>query len=223
MSNSIFRRFQRYFGTGLLVLVPFTLTAYILVQLFLAIDGLLVGYVNSLANELFGWDVTIPGLGIITLIILITSVGIAARNYFGKRLIELGEFIVSRLPIINRIYQTIQQISNSFFGEKREVFKSAVLFQYPREGIYSIGFFTQDTKGAVQESIPWDVVSVFLPTTPNPTSGFLLFVRKDEVIELDMPVEEALKLVISGGAIVPQKKVVVNSFGKAKVIDTPIE
>jgi len=121
----------------------------------------------------------------------------------GRRKLKIA---VAGIPIISRIYSTIQQISRAFLSEKREVFKKAVLFEYPRPGTYSIGFFTQDTKGMVQDALDCDVVSVFLPTTPNPTSGFLLFVPKTEIIELDMPVEEALKLVISGGAIVPQSR-----------------
>ena len=94
----------------------------------------------------------------------------------------------------------------ALFSEKSEVFKKAVLIEYPRRGIYSVGFFTQDTKGVIQESIEEDVISVFLPTTPNPTSGFLLFVPKEEVIELDLSVEEALKLVVSGGAVIAKGK-----------------
>ena len=214
------KRFQRYFVTGLLVLVPFTLTVYILIQLFLAVDGILEEFVYDIIRKQIGLNIgdsPVPGLGFITLIILITTVGIATRNYFGRQLIHFGEFVVSRLPIVNRIYITIQQISNAFFGEQREVFKSAVLFEYPRKGIYSIGFFTQDTRGIVQESIDHDVVSIFVPTTPNPTSGYLLFVPKNEVIELDMPVEEALKLVISGGAIAPSQN------GKVKPKVVPVE
>ena len=146
-------------------------------------------------------------MGFIALILLIIGTGLLARNYFGKKLIAMGESIVARIPIISRIYSTIQQISQAFFSEKREVFKKAVLFEYPRKGIYSIGFYTQDTRGPVQDALEHDVVSIFLPTTPNPTSGFLLFVPKDEIIDLNLTVEEALKLVISGGAIIPQNRI----------------
>lgn len=207
--GNLAKRLRSYFGTGLLVLVPISLTGYIIYHLFLTVDGIFRGVIFEFMRQQLGFrmgDQPIPGLGFITLIVFIVGVGVLARNYFGKQLINYGDKLVTRIPLINRIYVTIQQISEAFFGEKREVFKKAILFHYPRQGIYSIGFFTQDTKGPVQDSIDDDVVSVFLPTTPNPTSGFLLFVPKRDVIELDMSVEDALKLVISGGAIAPRER-----------------
>ncbi len=207
MKNSgLVKRFRLYFGTGLLVLVPFTLTVYIISELFSVVDGILQQLVYDILSNGLGLNIgdkPLPGLGFITLIVLITLVGIATRNYFGRQLVHFGEFIVKRIPLINRIYITIQQISNAFFGEQREVFKRAVLFEYPRKGVWSIGFFTQDTRGVVQDALEKDVVSILAFTTPNPTSGYLLFVPKEDIIELDMPVEEALKLVISGGTISP--------------------
>lgn len=209
-NSSIVKKFRTYFGTGLLVLVPFTLTVYIISEMFLVVDGILQQFVYDILSKKIGLsigDAPIPGLGFITLIVFITIVGMATRNYFGRQLVHFGEYIVKRIPLINRIYITIQQISNAFFGEQREVFKKAVLFEYPRKGVYSIGFFTQDTRGAVQDALgEIDVVSILAFTTPNPTSGYLLFVPKNEIIELDMPVEEALKLVISGGTISPRTK-----------------
>ena len=145
-----------------------------------------------------------PGVGIISLLLLTVFTGMVARNYVGRKVVNFGDRIVEGIPLINRVYSAIKQISQAFLASKREVFQKAVLFEYPRKGIYSIGFYTQDTRGAVQESIDNDVVSVFLPTTPNPTSGFLLFVPKSEIVELDLSIEEALKLIISGGAIVPK-------------------
>ncbi len=204
-SQGAARRFRNYFVTGMLVLVPISLTVYIINLLFTAIDGILDDYVYAFFPL---GDQKIPGLGFIALVILILAVGAAARNYIGKKVIDVGDRVVTRIPIINRIYATIQQISQAFLGEHREVFKKAVLFEYPRKGIYSIGFYTQDTKGVVQDSLPEDVVSIIVITVPNPTSGFLLFVPKDQITELDLPVEEALKLVISGGSIVPNKSFV---------------
>ncbi len=209
LRKDLTRQFKVYFGTGLVVLVPIALTIFIIYWLFQRIDSILRGVVYEFIRVQLGIPIgnePIPGMGFITLVLLIVIVGVLARNYFGKRLIDIGENIMARIPIISRIYLTIQQISEAFFGEKREVFEKAILFEYPRRGIYSIGFFTQDTKGPVQDTLDDDVVSVFLPTTPNPTSGFLLFVPKTDVIELDLPVEEALKLVISGGAIIPKIK-----------------
>jgi len=198
----MWKKLKKYFITGLLVLIPLVLTIFIIWKLFIAVDGLLQGFVSNLLAKI-GVPVTKYGPGFVSVMLLILLTGLVARNFFGRKVIKLGEEILARIPLINRIYMAIQQISNAFLSEKREVFKKAILIEYPRKGIYSIGFFTQDTRGEVQERLDRDVVSVFLPTTPNPTSGFLLFVPKTDIIELDMSIEEALKLVISGGAIVP--------------------
>ena len=203
------KKLKTYFIAGLLALTPIVLTIFIIWKLFFAVDGLLRGFVSKHVLSYLGFEVTdkpLTGLGFISVVLLILVVGFFARNYVGKKVLALGDLIVSKIPIINRVYIAIQQISQAFLSEKSEVFKKAVLIEYPRKGIYSIGFFTQDTKGEVQDRLDEDVVSVFLPTTPNPTSGFLLFVPKTDAIPLDMPVEEALKLVISGGAIVPNSK-----------------
>ncbi|MEE4312227.1 MAG: DUF502 domain-containing protein [candidate division KSB1 bacterium] len=203
--KSIWKKVKGYFLTGLLVLFPFVMTVFIITWLFSKTDSILKGFLSRLM-ERFGLF-AFPGMGLITVMVLIVLVGMIARNYLGRKILTLGDNIVTRIPLINRIYVAIKQISGAFLSEKREVFKKAVLIEYPRKGIYSVAFFTQDTKGEVQEKLqPRDVVSVFLPTTPNPTSGFLLFVTKDEIIDLSMSVEEALKLVISGGAIIPEYK-----------------
>ena len=200
----MWKKVKGYFITGLLVLFPFVLTVFIITWLFTKVDSLLKGVIGNFLEKI--GLLSFPGVGVISVILIIMIAGIIARNYFGKKLLKLGDTIVTKIPLINRIYAAIQQISKAFFSEKREVFKKAVLIEYPRKGIYSIVFFTQDTRGEIQEKLPSDVVSVFLPTTPNPTSGFLLFVPKTDIIDLSMSVEEALKLVISGGAIVPQDK-----------------
>lgn len=201
-------RLRGYFFAGLLVLVPIALTVYIFWQLFIGVDGLLRQYVSHLLFKALGIEVTdysIPGLGILSIVMLIILAGVIARNYFGNKILGLGNQMLARIPIINRIYITFQQISQAFFSERSEVFKTAALIEYPRKGIYSIGFITQDTRGTVQNRLDEDVVSIFLPTTPNPTSGFLLFVPKTDIMELNISVEEALKLVISGGSIVPEE------------------
>ncbi|HDQ00226.1 MAG TPA: DUF502 domain-containing protein [bacterium] len=205
----MFKKVKLYFLTGLVALSPIVLTIFIIWKLFFAIDGLLQGFISKHVLTTLGLEVAdkpMTGLGFISVILLILVTGFLARNYVGKKVLSIGDAIVSRIPIINRIYNAIQQISQAFLSEKTEVFEKAVLIEYPRKGIYSIGFFTQDTKGEVQDKLNTDVVSVFLPTTPNPTSGYLLFVPKAEIVPLEMSIEEALKLVISGGAIVPNSK-----------------
>jgi len=199
-----------YFLTGLVVIVPLVLSVFVLYKLFLAIDGLFKGVVGAFLAQKLGLTIAgrpIPGLGFVALLLLILGTGVIARNIVGRRLIAAGEEFVGRVPLLNRVYKTFQQIVQAFVSEKREVFSKVVLIEYPRKGLYSLGFVTQDTRGAVQDALEPDVYSVFLPTTPNPTSGFLLFVPKEETIEVQMAVEDALKLVISGGTISPSEQV----------------
>jgi uncharacterized membrane protein len=203
-------KIRKTFFAGILVLAPIALSVYILYFLFNFLDGILRGTVTNILIKRFGDEsmvTAIPGLGILFLIALIFITGAIARNYVGRKILALGDYIVTRIPLLNRIYIAIQEISEAVFSEKRELFKKAVLIEYPRIGCYSIAFFTQDTKGKIQENIAEDVVSVIVPTTPNPTSGYLLFVPKKDVLELNMSVEEALKLVISGGSIHIKEKI----------------
>lgn len=199
------RKLKLYFITGVLVITPIALTIFIFWKLFRGLDNVVLNLLNSLV-VFFGFSPyhgRIPGLGIIVLVVVIILAGMVARNYVGRKLFKLGDWMVTQIPLISKIYIAIRQIFEAIFSEKREVFKQAVMFEYPRKGTYSIGFLTQDTRGEIQEKIDKDVFSVFLPTTPNPTSGYLIFVPKDEAILLDMSIEEALKLIISGGAIAP--------------------
>lgn len=200
----ILAQMRKTFVTGLLVIIPLALTIFIAIKLFHFFDGILGQYVSTfLSHDLKvpGIKTPIPGLGLLFLVALVFLAGTIARNYFGSRLIALGDYIVTHIPLMNRIYVAIREISEAFLSEKREVFKKAVLVEYPRKGMYSVGFFTQDTKGPIQDNLKEDVVSIFLPTSPNPTSGYLLFVPKSQVTDLDMPVEDALKLVISAGSV----------------------
>jgi uncharacterized membrane protein len=201
-------QFRKTFAAGLLVSVPIALTVFIFIWLFHFFDGLLSEPVNDFLRNLgiHPFANPIPGVGLLVLILLVLLVGSLARNYFGGKLINLGDYVVTHIPLINRIYIAIREISEAVLSEKREIFKKAVLIEYPRQGLYSIAFFTQDTKGQVQDKLDQDVVSVFLPSTPNPTTGFLIFVPKSQVADLDMSVEDALKLVISGGSITLKEK-----------------
>lgn len=194
---------------GLLTVTPLALTVYVFYFLFHFFDGLLSNTVIRFVFDQLGMknvDAP-PGIGLLLLIALLFITGTFARNYVGKKMFDLGGHIVTKIPIINRIYIASRQLSEAFLSEKRETFKRAVLIEYPRKGVYSIGFFTQDTSGPIQDAIEEDVVSIFVPTTPVPTSGYLLFVPKEDVVELDMSVEDALKLVISAGSIQVASKI----------------
>ncbi len=203
-SQSWRKALRTNFLTGLVVIVPLVLSLFVLYRLFLAIDGLFKGVVGVFLAQRIGLTFQgqpLPGLGFVALVLLILLTGLVARNIVGRRLIAAGEEFVARVPLLNRVYRTFRQIVQALVSNKREVFSKVVLVEFPRKGLYSLGFVTQDTRGPVQESIAPDVYSVFLPTAPNPTSGFLIFVPKEEVREVQLSVEDALKLVISGGAV----------------------
>lgn len=201
-------KLKGYFLTGLLVLVPISLTVYIIYELFLAIDGILKQVVFVIIRESFNAINLhpIPGVGFITLLLLILGTGMAARSYFGKKLVEVGDRAVTRIPIINRIYGTVQQLSQAFFGEQREFFKKVVLVPFPAQGMWRLGFYMQDMRGEIPDALRQDVVAVFVPSTPNPTGGYLVIFPKHDVVELEMSVEDALHLIISGGTVSSKKK-----------------
>jgi uncharacterized membrane protein len=205
-SESFTKRIRGYFFTGLLVLVPIILTVIIIRELFLAIDGILRGVVVAVLRTQFGMDLSesqIPGLGFITLVLLIFLTGVLSRQYFGKQLISIGEKLVNRIPLVKGVYGAMRQISEAFFTENRRVFNRVVLIRWPHKDSYSIGFTVQERNPLMGEVLPGDLIAVFRPSTPNPTTGFLLFVPREEVINLDISVEDALKMVISGGTIPP--------------------
>jgi uncharacterized membrane protein len=195
------KELRNIFFTGLLVLTPIVVTVYVFYQFFLKIDGLLGGKLIELTGR------RIPGMGFLAVILLILLVGVFARNFIGKKMIQLAEYIVNRIPLINRVYSAVQQLSQAFFSGKRAMFQKAVLIEFPKKGSYCIGFQTSETKGEIQRQTRKELLSIFLPTSPNPTSGYLLFIPKDKVYPLQMTIEEAVKLVISGGAVLPQDRV----------------
>jgi uncharacterized membrane protein len=190
--------------TGVLTLTPVALSIYILYQLFVFFDQMLGSYLRDLLAK---WLVPyIPGLGFLLLLLLVLATGLLTRLYLGRKLLDLGQWFLYRIPLLAKLAKAIRQILESFLTDNNELFRQAVLFEYPRKGIWAIGFLTRRTGGEVREKLrgPVDneMLSIFVPTTPNPTSGVLVFVPSADVIFLEMSVEESLKLVVSGGALV---------------------
>ncbi|MEM1277424.1 MAG: DUF502 domain-containing protein [Pseudomonadota bacterium] len=195
------------FLTGLVVVAPVALTIYLTWAIITLIDAQIVPLVPSIYNPSTYLDVDIPGFGVIVFLVFTTLVGTLARRVFGRQLIRFGEDLIDRTPIIRSIYNAIKQIAETVFSQSKSSFKHACLVEYPRKGIWAIAFVSTDTKGEVKEKAGGqEMMSVFLPTTPNPTSGFLLFVPSEDVHLLDMTVEDAAKLVISAGLVVPPTK-----------------
>ncbi len=196
---------RRYLVTGILVMGPVIVTIYLLWKGFLFFDKILSNVVTNILIFFIGseWlrDHTIPGLGFITLLILLILAGFAARNVMGQWFFAKVQKGIDQIPLVNRVYRAVQQISDALFSGRQDIFKHAVLVEYPRRGIYSIGITTTATPHTVQSKSSEELVGVFLPTTPNPTSGFLLYLPRKDIIILDISVEDALKLVISAGTI----------------------
>ena len=194
--RSLFVLLRRYLIAGIVVSAPIAVTAWVLWNVFSVVDR----NTKKVLGE--GFD-DIQGVGFVLFFAVIILLGIFATNIIGRRLISGGEKIMTRIPLANRIYTAVQQISTAFLGSSRSIFHKVVLIEYPRNGIYSLGFLTTEGSGELQQKTDKQVVCVFVPTTPNPTSGMLIFVPNDQLIHLDMTTEDGLKLVISGGVVVP--------------------
>ena len=193
----MFKSLRRLFLSGLVVLLPSIVTLYVLYFTFNIIDS----FIGSLLKLWLGHAV--PGLGFLVTLLVILAAGLVATNVLGKKLLSLVDNAFLQLPVIKPIYAASKQMIDAFTAKRSQLFQSVVLVEYPRRGIYAVGFLTGKGSAEIREKIKKEVVPVFIPTTPNPTSGFLLLVPGDELIHLEMPVEEALKMIISGGVITP--------------------
>lgn len=204
---SIFARLRARFLTGLVVIAPVALTVWLI--------WTMIGWVDGLVLPLIPYDLTpsryiginLRGVGVVVFLVFTILIGWVAKGLIGRTLIHFGENLVNRMPVVRSIYSGVKQIAETIFAQSERSFEKACLIQYPRKGIWAVGFISTTTKGEVASSIETggDLVSVFLPTTPNPTSGFLLFLPKADVIELEMTVEDAAKLVISAGLVYPNQ------------------
>ncbi len=197
-------RLRTYFFTGILVTAPAAITFYIAILLINFVDA----KVGKLIPPEFHPDnylpFSVPGLGVIILVVGLIFIGMFAAGFLGKFLTRIWDKIIERMPFISSLYGALKQILETVLATQSTAFREVVLVEYPRKDMWVIGFITGTTKGEVQRVTDDEVVNIFLPTTPNPTSGFLLFVPKKDIIRLKMTVEEGLKLVISGGIVSPK-------------------
>jgi uncharacterized membrane protein len=194
---------KKYFITGLLVLVPLFITIWVVGTLIQTMDqSLQLLPAAWQPKQLFGFHV--PGLGVILTLVIIFVTGLVATNIFGQQLIVWWESLLSRVPFVKSIYSSVKQVSDTLFSNSGNAFRKAVLVQYPRQGSWTIAFITGTPGGDVVNHLQGDYISIYVPTTPNPTSGFFLMMPKADVIELDMSVDEALKYIISMGTVAPR-------------------
>ena len=195
---------KKYFITGLLVLIPLAITIWVLHLIVTTMDQSLGLLPPALQPEvLFGFP--IPGLGAVLTVLVVLGTGVLASNILGRRLLGLGEMLLGRIPVVKNIYTGVKQVSDTLFSPGGQAFRKVLLVQYPREGSWTIAFQTGVPGGDVSNHLHGDYVSVYVPTTPNPTSGFFLILRRSDAIELDMSVDEAMKYVISMGVVTPAR------------------
>jgi uncharacterized membrane protein len=202
----IFARFRRYFLAGILVTSPILITVYVTWLIVTFIDAQVAGLLPNSLDFTKQLPHQIPGLGLIISIIVITFIGAITPGFIGRTLLKVGERILDNTPVVRSIYGAIKQIMETVMSTNSESFREVVLVEYPRKGIWVIGFVTGETKGEVQSLNKETLINVFIPTTPNPTSGFLLFLPKKDLIYMKMKVEDAVKMVISGGIVTPEIK-----------------
>ncbi|MGH7204901.1 MAG: DUF502 domain-containing protein [Nitrospiraceae bacterium] len=206
---------KRYFLTGLLVVTPIWGTVLILKTLFVTVDGILGDMLAKVVTP--GYYV--PGLGILTLVLLIFTTGLLAANFIGGQIVRLWEEFLHRVPVVRGIYSTLKSMMDILSFTEREKYNRVVLIQFPKNGHYCFAFVTGVTCGEIQDISAGPLVNVYVPTSPNPTSGYFLLVPEKEVVPLDMSVEEAMKLIVSGGLYSPaqpMKSVVSTESAKAK-------
>ena len=205
----LFGRLRNAFLTGLIVAAPLGITFWILFGVIELIDGAVVPHLPPAYNPQvyierhLGIEAHIPGIGLVIVLAGVTLIGFMAANFMGRMVVRTGENILGRMPVVRSIYGALKQIFQTVLESSSRSFREVVLVEYPRRGIWAIGFITSVTEGEVQTTIADDTVNVFLPTTPNPTSGFLLFVPRAHLVALDMTVEEGIKMVVSAGIVTP--------------------
>ena len=209
-------RLRTSFLTGIVVIAPVALTLWLIWSVIGWFDGFVLPFVpdayrpEQILNTIFGYDLklNIRGVGVVVFLVFATLVGWLAKGLIGRSFIKYAENLVNRMPVVRSFYSGIKQIAETVFAQQERSFEKACMIEYPRKGIWAIGFISTTAKGEIAErnSSKGPMVSVFVPTTPNPTSGFLLFFPKADIVELDMSIQDAAKLVISAGLVYPPTK-----------------
>ena len=202
-SRGMLGRLRNYFVAGVLVTAPAGITIWLAWNVVTAIDQQVVPLIPARYNPESYLPFGIPGIGVLVTIVFLILVGALTAGFLGRMLVNQGERVMQRMPVIRNVYGALKQIFETVMSRTSTAFRQVVLFEYPRRGSWAIGFITGQTEGEIQNITSDEVVNVFLPTTPNPTSGYLLFIPRSELVVLDMSVEEGIKMVISGGIVTP--------------------
>ena len=209
------KNIQKYLIAGLLVWLPVVVTVLLFRFLITLMDQTLILLPLQIRPEsLLGFS--IPGLGLILTLLVLLVTGVLAANIVGRTMVSFGEKILKRIPVVRSVYSAAKNFSELVFSETGQSFKKVLLIQYPRKGVYSLAFQTSTALGEVQDKTGKDMVCTFVPTTPNPTSGYIIILPKEDVIEMDMNVDEAFKMIVSLGVVVP-------SWSEDDLNDLPIK
>jgi len=207
---SLMTRLRNWFLAGIIVTAPIGLTVYFVVVIIEAIDR----NVRSLIPHGYEFEtlvpslpVGIPGLGVIAAVLILTVIGFLATNFLGRSLLSLGEQLVGRMPIVRGLYSGLKQIFETVFSQSGQSFRQVALVPWPAKGSWTVAFVTADETGEIGRRLGRDLVTCYVPTTPNPTGGYMVYFERDDIIHLDMSVDQAMKLIISCGVIVPADKV----------------
>lgn len=213
--RGLFAGFRSSFLTGLVVVLPIALTIWLIWAVVGWIDAWVLPAVpgawqpNEVLRRLFGddWSYSVPGLGVIVFLLFTTLIGWFAKGFFGRSLLRWTEGLVERMPIVRSVYNGLKQIAQTVFSQSEQKFDRACLIEYPRKDVWTVGFVAGPARGEVAARLPYppsdEILTVFVATTPNPTSGYLVWVRATDVIMLDMTLEDAAKLIISAGLVYP--------------------
>lgn len=199
----VIKTIKQTFIKGLFALLPIVITLYALYFFISLLDNFLGGFITLIFGR------PLPGIGLLASLILILITGFFVTNFVGARIVSFGENLIHKIPIVHKIYFGVKQIIDSISLQGKQLFSKVVLVEYPRKGYYAMGFVTGECKGEVQDKTSAHLVNVFIPTTPNPTSGMLILVPQNEIIYLDMTIEEGLKLIISAGVVVPESQEII--------------
>jgi uncharacterized membrane protein len=198
---------KKYFLTGLLILVPLAITLWVLSLIVTTMDQTLLLLPLSIRKE---FPFNVPGSGMLFTLLTILLVGVLARNFVGRRLLLWWEALLTRIPVVSNIYTSVKQVSDTLFSPSGQAFRKAVLVQFPRDGMWSVAFVVGHPGDALSKPLMFpdspDCVTVYVPTAPNPTSGYVLILPPSEVVDLDISIDEALKFVVSMGVVIPGPK-----------------
>ncbi|MAW86676.1 MAG: hypothetical protein CMJ42_09125 [Phyllobacteriaceae bacterium] len=219
-------RLRNYFLTGFVVLAPLAVTAWLAWTFIGWVDGWVKPYIPARYNPDFYLPFPVPGFGLIVALVSITLIGFLTANFIGRSIINFGEDLLGQMPLVRSIYRGLKQIIETVLSDKSDTFKQVALVEYPRKGLWALVFIATEAQGEVRQILQresGDTIAVFLPTTPNPTSGFLLFVPRKDVHVLDMTVEEAAKLIISAGLVTPEYQAKTKELAQKEGLVTPPE